>query len=727
MMIELPYLPRLSETDSVSGRTQPWEFEPTEKITDEIRNVKSKRMNWANNHETEHCFFSGYLGLNPDGRISKSNENPAAQMLAIVVDYDGTQDLEKFKKQLDKYACPYYPNYISQSLGGGLHAVWVLEVATNVSDQMIEPLMKEISAQLKLPKLAKSFDKPALFDASKYYTTGDAWTKISDVPIPESVMAYWVKEALTAETLRLGSKASIDIPLDLAFEEAKRIYGAKMDDVLSFTPGMRCRRFWDDTATKPAGAFLMDNGFYCHAGHETFMDWETLLGPNFVAQYKVKQFDDMTENTWFNGKDYIYKNGADDRWTVQDAKNASLRFNVDFGINTAKKKGEASEMDHLLRDVQKMKGVTAFAHFVYKPEGIMEYQKEKYLNMSQIEAMKPSGRAGEWGELFPFMAEFFDRFCVSENEKHLLLAWWKRSYQGALEQKPKRGQIMLIAGPPSCGKTLFNLRMLAPSMGGGIDAAEHYINGSQGGFTDVLYKYGLHMVDDGEPGSRIGARKAMAARLKKTAATDSLSVNGKNKDLKQIEWMGRVCITMNDDPESLKATPELQETLTDKLIAIRARQPGDLLERTGEGTDQTIKEELPHMLQWLLDWTPPKEVLGETRYGIIPYCNLQLRREMESGGTDESFCERLDVYLTECQAASPDEEMAPLNIQTTVLLERMQACDLIKNGMRGMKNEHLGHILSRLQKRGFRITKRRSNKGQMWTIPVNFRPDDYNE
>ena len=41
----------------VALKGAPWDFKPTEQITDEIRNNKSKRQAWYSNPNTKHCFY----------------------------------------------------------------------------------------------------------------------------------------------------------------------------------------------------------------------------------------------------------------------------------------------------------------------------------------------------------------------------------------------------------------------------------------------------------------------------------------------------------------------------------------------------------------------------------------------------------------------------------------------------------------------------------------------
>jgi hypothetical protein len=332
--------------------------------------------------------------------------------------------------------------------------------------------------------------------------------------------------------------------------------------------------------------------------------------------------------------------------------------------------------------------------------------------------MSPSGTSGEWGEHFPWLAKYFDGLFLEEFQKNILLAWWKRFYEGAVNQTPDRGHVMVIAGPTACGKTLFNTRMLSASVGGGVDASDYYLNGDDYGGT--YFEYGLHMVDDGEPGRHINAQKATAARLKKTAASTIFAVHQKYEKKVQVEWSGRVCVTMNSDPESLKAMPELQSSLEDKIIILRAAEPNGLLEKT-EDIEGEIKSELPHLLQWLFDWTPPKEVMGESRFGVRAFCDHEIRTCMESGNSDSIFLELLETFMGEVKA---DSKETVLTIQTSELVARMSECERIRSLMHNYGPVHVGHILSRFEKKGYKFESKRRAAGTRWCIQNDFRPKE---
>ena len=694
-------------------RIEPWNF--VSRVPDEIRKDKNARTRWANAFDTRHCFYSGFEGLNPALRVNK--DNPVAKMLAIVADYDrANMDLEEAIKLVVNFEDnEFVPNYMGSTLSGGVRLVWILEESLNLNTEMAKKFMRHIRKVLNLHKLLPGLDEPALYDPSKYYEAGENWKQLNSNPIPNANGFLWMQKSV--HKIKICETLEDEIPLERVQSELE----SNFPDVKfpKLEPGIRMHRFWDPSATNESAAFLMPGGFYCHTGDEGFVGWTELLGRTFMREFEVAKTGIVIDEFWYDSKEYISRNPRMDGWLIQKTPEAVLNIAARFGLSkAAPKKGELSPIERILHEIQLVKQVKAYAKFVHMPEGEMQFLGEKYINTSRVRALPPSGTSGAWGEHFPFLAEFLDGLLVTETQRDVMLAWWKVFYTGALAQKPKRGQILIIAGPPACGKTLFSTQMLGPSVGGYIDAADFYING--GDFGDKYYEYGLQTVDDGEPGRRIDAQKAMAARYKKTAASQTLSVNGKFQAIKQIAWLGRVCTTMNDDPESLKTMPELQATLEDKIIVLRARKPNELLERT-DNIESLIRHELPHLLQWLVDWDIPENVKGGRRYGVISYCDNKLREEMESGSSDQMFLELLSAFLKEVKIESGD---GPLEVRTTELVSRMRECETIRLLMNEYKPVHVGHILARFSAKDYGFISKRKAFGTYWTIEHEFIPEE---
>lgn len=714
-MIKLPALGRNCGTTTFM--VEPWEFTPAVPVPDNVRTDKNIRTKWANAHDTDHCFFCGFEGINGGLRVSKNKDNPVTKMLAMVADYDRpSMDYDQAIAEVLGYSkLPFRPNYISQTLSGGIRLVWVLEDSMNMNTNMAKLMQKHLMKALHLRNLLPGLDEGAIKDPSKYYEVGENWKQLSSDPIPSEVCFSWAVQAF--RKVKISTELEADVPL----ERVQVALEAKYPDVKfpKLELGIRMHVFWVPGAVNQSSAFLMAGGFYCHSTDEGFMGWGDLISSAFMREFEVEKTGEVVDRFWYDGQKYLSRNPVRDEWMIQGTGDVTLNVAGTYGLlKSPDKKGELSPVERILHQVQLHKGVKGFANFVHRPEGEITSQGQRYMNISKVKVMEPSGESGEWGERFPWLAQYMDGLLTDSHQKDILLAWWKHYYEGAREQSPTRGQVMIIAGPQACGKTLFNTRVLAPSVGGGIEASDFYINGDEFGAT--YFSYGLHMVDDGEPGRHPNAQKATAARYKKTAASTLFTVNQKNEKRVSIEWSGRVCVTMNSDPESLKTMPELQQTLEDKLIVLKASEPSDWF-TDSENMEGQIKDELPHLLQWLVDWTPPEEVVSDSRYGVISHCDSSLRHDMEVDNADSIFLELLDLFLTEVKE---DEKGTEIVIQTTVLLARMKECEPIRSQMGSYKAVHIGHVLARHASKGYGFENKRTAKGSIWNIQYDYRPKE---
>jgi hypothetical protein len=716
-MLKLPALTR--NCGATTFMVEPWGFTPEVPVPDNVRKDKNIRTKWANAHDTKHCFFMGFEGINAGLRVSKSKDNPVAKMLAMVADYDRpSMNYDQAIEQVLSYEkLPFPPNYISQTLSGGIRLVWVLEVPMNMNTDMAKLMQRHLRKELHLGNLLPGLDEGAVKDPSKYYEVGENWKQLSSDPLPEPMCFSWAMHAF--RKVKLSTELEASVPMDRVQSALEEKYPDVTFPKLEL--GIRMHVFWVPGAVNQSSAFLMEGGFYCHSTDEGFMSWRDLLGSGFMREFEVESTGEVIGKFWYDGQKYISRNPIKEGdWMVQNTSDASLNIAGTFGLlKSPPKKGELSPIERVLHQIQLQKGVKGAASFVHFPAGEITSQGKTFINISTVKAMSPSGQSGEWGEHFPWLAEFFDNFFVDAHQKSIMLAWWKRFYEGALNEKPAKGQVMIVAGPVECGKTLFNTYMLAPSVGGGVDASDYYIDGDDYGAT--YFEYGLHMVDDGEPGRRAEAQKATAARFKKTAASKTFLANQKYEKKVQVEWNGRVCATMNNDTESLKAMPELQETLRDKIIILRANEPsGQFKGMEAPEIEGMIASELPHLLQWLLDWPIPDTVKSDSRYGVVSYCDNQIKRDVEAGNPDSVFLELLDTFFDEVKAE--DARVEKITMRATDLISRMVDCELIKSQMHKFTNAvYVGNILSRMEKRGCGVYHRRSSKGTLWHIEMDYR------
>jgi len=164
----------------------------------------------------------------------------------------------------------------------------------------------------------------------------------------------------------------------------------------------------------------------------------------------------------------------------------------------------------------------------------------------------------------------------------------------------------------------------------------------------------------------------------------------------------------------MKAMPALMDTLEDKMILLRAREPRGLLNNLDKRADVLCTEELPHLLQWLVDWTPPKEVMGTERFGVKSFSDPVLKSHMDDGDSKSLFLQDMITFLAEVQQETP--EAKGILWPSATLFNRMADCELIKHSMRGTKKSQLPHALREFENRKLGVMKVRRKSGNYWAI-----------
>ncbi len=707
-------IPNLSSV--VTFEQNPWEYEPH--IPEELLDNKTMFKEWASKPSTEHCFFSGFEGMQSGIRVN-DKDNPPQFCHGLVADYDiKGWTKEKIMSVLEECPSAFMPNYVSMTYSNGARLVWLFESRLALdSYKMAQTFVKRAFKALSLTKILPALDEPTFLIPTKYYATGKDWTHLHDRPIPNDIIWTWLIEA--SKRLRLSTKEEREIPLDKVKPKLEARYpNVEFGD---FLIGQRFNRFWDSTATDPTSAILREGGFQCFTGDEPFKSWRDLLGSKFVDSHAVDRTIPVMNQWLFDGTRY-YCEDASKIWHWHSTENFKLAMKVDHEFSTRIPKDSTfSEVDRIARAVQEHRRIEAAIPFVHHPAGLLEYNGQRYLNVATAACLPPSGQSGEWGEHFSWLAEFLGGMFTSETNLHRFLAWWKHFYANGLKQAPLLGQALFLVGPSSCGKTLLNCNILAKSVGGFMDASDYIVKG--GDFTSSFLAKPIMTIDDGEATHSPNARASYASRLKKTVANPDAAYNKKFVDADQVRWLGRVVVTMNDDPDSLQMLPDLQQHLVDKLIVLKVCKPS-LSFPTSKEIEEIIVRELPHFLQWLLDWEPPKELIGENRFSVLSFCEHDIKTEALGSTPDECFLELVRGFFHEYQAANP--EAKTWTGTPTDMVKALLECEVIPNELlRDYTARKAGFILKKLEGRGYPITgPHHTKRGSTYELNLVFEQGD---
>ena len=707
--VKLTCIPSLSAEATFDDL--PWEFKLN--VPESVVETKEEFKKWGQQPATKHLFFNGFTGVNPSMRVTKKT-NPVFECRAIVADYDiTTMTNKRLQEALDSCPTEFVPQHASLTYSNGARLVWVLEKPVLISGSAAASKFMDYAAKaLKMEKILPGLDKPALKDPSKNYEVGHSWINTFVDPIKPSFIWDWI--ATSGKKLQYFEDT--EIPLDAVFERLSMDFPNKWGDK-PFEAGQRSCRFWDPDASDETAAVLKPDGFLCFTGDVPFMSWRRLLGDSFVDHYTADKFGGVLRDFVYDGQKY-WSESQSKFWVPCNAESFRISLKVGSNLDSRVTKGSTpSEVDKAINDVQLLKRVDSAMPFVHMHPGPITIEGKQYLNTSDVFCMPPASKqtTREWGDGFPWMAKFLDELFEPHDQLLVLLAWWKRFYEGGHKLRPELGHALFIVGPSNCGKTLFSSNILSKSVGGHMDATEFLLGGS--GFTASCVKAPIMSIDDGVSSGHSRDHATFAKKLKALIANPTQRYNEKYAQEGLVKWHGRVLVTLNDDPDALQMLPDLQKSLMDKLIILKAKRPAEDFPPSWE-LEKIILKELPHLLSWLLNWEVPKEISGNNRFGVASYCNDDIKHEATSISNDQSFVDLMHMYFAELKVEEPNTTQwvgSP-----TKLLNDMHACEAISNMLlKDYSAIKVGKALGRLMAvSSYSIERRRVKSGTHWTVDI---------
>lgn len=675
-MTLFPSLPNLSSI--ACSPVCPWEFQGP--IPDEVRSYagRTARTEWINSRDTHHNCFFAFEGTNPNLRISKGasddDSNPPYKLVALIADYDAPiTSIQSVNEAMARVA-PFAPNYMGRSLSGNAHFIWLLEAPVLVPSRAFAVhFLSYILTQTKIESLHVCFDKGHFTDPARALTNGCDWQCLSaDRRISSSVLNGWLAEAGHKFLWSQTSGHGIEIPLDIV-EGALREKYPNFKDVWpgEFVLGAQGPTFWVPQSTSPMSAIVRETGIQTFAAHATrpFYTWSDLLGATFVKNYKTKSLGDAVKGIYHDGKSY-FRQLPGGLWRAVGKDDLRDHLNATGGLNTRKLKGTPSECDLAIQHVQNYAPIDGAAPFAFKPQGIIHIHRRPFLNTFTGSVLNPAEGEVVWGAAgqFPWVSNFFagpsgtpttphngffaDTETPDVHQLVYFLAWLKRLYGSAHALDLQSGQNVILVGDQSRGKTFLSNALLGRLLGGAIDARD-YLMGDDS-FGGHLFERALWTIDDAVMNSSLSTHKKFSEMMKKMSANKTFQFHMKFRTPLQVDWQGRVFVTTNTDAESMRVIPDLDRSNLDKLMLFLANGTAEPGFRTMGENHATLDAELPYFARWLLDWTPPQEVMSDNpRYGVKSYHENALVRSAGYSSRSAGFRELIDDFLSQLFAAEP--------------------------------------------------------------------------
>lgn len=696
---------------------KPWEFKPD--IPAQALTTKNEFKKWYSNPGTEHCHYSGFEGMDAHSRIR--DDNPVVFYHAIVVDYDAAVDLEESIKRL-KTKCPveFMPNWITATYSGNARLIWELPKKLIVNHSpLLKAFQETLIKHLKLNKFLPGFDKPAFMDPSRYYEIGSKWTRLSEKTIPENFLQKWLFEA--GRTIAFED-VTYKISMEAIAQEVEVRWPGRWQG--TFELGKLGVRFWDPHADCPTGCIVREHGMQCFTGPKAWVPWAEIFGKTWVEQFEANKIGELRKQLFFDGA--TYWQWLDDKTFRSMTETVLKRQLKVMGISDRKIKGSTStEMDRVLHDIEFNCTVVRALPFVHHPPGPIRYNNKLFLNTATAKCMAPApeGSVAHVGDHFPWIWEFLSSFfepippdtAGGYSQLEYFLAWLRWFYEGGLLQQPKPGQALVIAGPTGKGKTFLTNGLIGTMVGGKSDASNYLVEQSR--WTDTVAQEPLMCIDDQIAASTHQSHMRFSALIKKVVANRTMSYDGKWAKTGDIIWVGRVALTTNLDPESLKILPNLELSAQDKISLFKAANH-DLVLPGFYAQEEILKQELPYFCRWLLDWKIPEGLLStDPRFGTKPYHHHELFESSMRTGLTSAIFELIQEFLIQLKAMQP--ERVEWSGSASQLFTDMAA--MFPLLMAKYTTQQLSTALGYLMSRGYNVKQHRTTERNIWAIPIDLK------
>lgn len=629
----------------------PWEV--SKYIPEEFIENKKARMDWLMNPNTDYNAFSSFEGLNSNQRIRSGHgeeSNPPVYHHGFIGDIDYRLTEVEVRAAIGRMKIK--PNWVERSLSGNWRMVWLFEKpVAMVSYEFAVLWLSMLDLVIPFRQVA-GIDEGAVLAPERYYTNGCKWELIHGEPVPYTLLLGLLQKVSEKYNWE-GPENGIAIPLEVAKAELAKKYPRFAEWEGDFVLGSQGPSFWVDGSTSPKSATVRATGlqtFSDHAGSKKFWNWSELIGHDFVKTFKLEEMGKAIDGVYFDGRSYIRQNEKGE-WLWEDKDALSLHLRVSRGLSDRRPKGQNySPIDSAFAMIKNTALITSAGSFAGYKKGVMTFNGNKYLNIHNREALAPSAETPVWGPdgNMPFLSALFNQYFTSDDQNDFFFSWLSRYYRSVHLRDPRSGQALFLLGPPNRGKTFLSSALLSGLLGGSMEAKAFLMG--EDNFNSELFDYCLWTLDDGSVGGSQRMMIHFGETVKRCTANMTFRSNEKFRKAGLVQWQGRIVVTNNVDPESLRLLPNMDISMREKVMLFRIRDiRTDGFSFPDKGILTAIlAKELPIFARFLLDYQIPEHCQsGDSRYGVKEYHESSLLAEANHSSTSGTFGEILDEFQRE--------------------------------------------------------------------------------
>lgn len=547
---------------------------------------------WCHDSSTEHVFYVLYEPEMPGQRSGA--QNPVKFCHGLVADYDGHPAAIDAALPNLSFKAGCAPAWVTTTYSGKARLIWIFERPIPCyNPDVMGRLRATLAKQLKVRDLLPGLDEGAFDNPHTPFELGTNWrqpwgdTRVSSTVLMAALHSASAKAKFTT--------TGPEIPVEAVEAEVHRRWPGRWTG--AFVPGAQGVRFWDANADCPTGAWIRDHGVQAFTGESKFMPWGEILGQDFVKAYVTNRIGGAIDGIYYDGREY-WQLDERGRWSGFSGQQIARRMNVQFGLSTESRRGAASEVASAMTSIESCKKVDGAFPCLFSEKDVVEDGNRTYLNISRAKCIRAGDTVRQWGEGFPWLAAYIDGL-FDQQQKEVFLSWLAHFYNNARTHTPRKGHALFVAGPVSAGKTFLSQRVVGGLVGGFSDASAYLLGKTD--FNEELFYDAIWGVDDAVAGSDPKRHAHYSQMVKKFVANPHQTFHPKFKKAVTFRYQGRLIVTLNLDEESVSMLPSLDHSILDKLIILKAANPGTSF----KGAEETVRDELPAFAEFIARWQTP--------------------------------------------------------------------------------------------------------------------------
>jgi len=371
------------------------------------------------------------------------------------------------------------------------------------------------------------------------------------------------------------------------------------------------------------------------------------------------------------------------------------------------KEAQYAVIDRHFIELQHVQDVAYAGSIAGYKTGLHEICGQRVLVTSGPRLLRP--QEGDWKTLRDFVGQLLG------DDVRYFYAWAKSALKTLYKGAPFRpGQMLAIAGPAGCGKSL--LQNLITEMVGGRSAKPYrYMTGETAFNGDLLCNEHL-MIEDEAGGLDLRVRRHFGSQLKNMIVNQVQSMHRKGRDALSVTPFWRLTISLNDEPENLAVLPPLDDSLRDKLILMRAyafvppHSPDDLAGR--DRWRRALSAELPAFLRYLQTYHIPPKMLN-VRYGCVAHQDPELLHELHALSPESELLELIDMLQIWGIDREPWEGTASDLKQALLAKDRHNLVQKLL-AYSSVTGRYLAQLSAKFPERV--TVKKRTEQGKIWQI-----------